>query len=117
MAEEDRCVHELAPGTCSICKVKTEPHLSECQACGELVIWVWSEKGKPMPIDAQAGGDPEKARFRKERTEYVEGRLRGIVHYVRRSELEANTRPLYTCHFDTCKERKRDGPERSAGDR
>lgn len=111
MTDDDRCIHELAPGTCSICSgrettiVKKEPHLSTCKDCEAPIVWVWSEKGKAMPIDAAPGGDPDKARFRKERTEQVGEVLRGIVHYVRNSELEDNVRPLYCCHFDTCTRR------------
>jgi hypothetical protein len=78
------------------------PHVSECAHCGAQVMWVRTENGKAMPIDADAGGPPGKARFRKERIERVEGRIIGIVHFMRDSEMEANTAPLYCCHFDTC---------------
>jgi hypothetical protein len=109
---DDECVHLLAPGTCSLCSgressVKKEPHVSECHDCGEPIMWVFSEKGKAMPIDVMPGGDPDKARFRKERTEVEGDRVKGIVHYVKRSELEDNVAPLYACHFDTCRERKK----------
>jgi hypothetical protein len=106
VSETAECIHDLALGTCSICKPQSppQPHISECKACGEPVMWVWSEKGKSLPIDVMPGGS-DKARFRKERTERDGEKLRGIVHFVRDSELEANTRPMYACHFDTCAER------------
>jgi hypothetical protein len=118
---DDLCMHELAPGTCSLCsgrekpthrgeqlELATEPHLSTCHDCGAEIVWVRSERDKPMPIDAELGGDPDKARFRKERAEYRAdiGKTVGIVHFVRDNELEANVRPLYACHFDTCPARK-----------
>jgi hypothetical protein len=112
------CPHDpihLTPQTCSLCKgtepaKPKEPHVSECSKCGEPIIWVYSEKGKPMPIDVMPGGDPDRARFRKERTEVDGDRVKGIVHFVRDSEIEDNTRPLYCCHFDTCAERDKEKP-------
>jgi hypothetical protein len=63
-----------------------------------------------MPLDAEAGklgpnGEPPK--FRKERVEEGEGGIRRkIVHFVGKEELEANTRPLYCSHFQTCPSRE-----------
>jgi hypothetical protein len=85
---------------------KAVPHVSTCDACGAPIVWVFTEKNKSMSIDAEPGGDPDKARFRKERTEERDGKTVGIVHFVKDRELEANTRPLYCCHFDTCPDRK-----------
>lgn len=121
MPPDERCIHELAMGTCSLCsgreqptrrveqpELGTEPHTSECKDCGGEIMWVRSEHDKGMPIDLEPGGDPDKARFRKERVEHRDGKTVGIVHFVRDNELEANTRPLYCCHFDTCPERKKE---------
>lgn len=107
MTDDDRCVHDLAPGTCSYCSgreatVKKVPHISECSACGEPITWVYSEKGKRLAIDVLAGGDPKKARFRKQRTEVEGEEIRGIVHFVRDDELPTNLAPLYCCHWDSC---------------
>lgn len=69
--------------------------MSQCKSCDAEIIWVTTENGKDMPIDAQPSPD---GRFRKER---VEGNKK-IVHYVRDNELEENTARLYTTHFETC---------------
>jgi hypothetical protein len=92
---------------CSLCKhpEKAEPHVSQCKACGADVMWVVTENERSMPIDVEPSGD--KARFRKERTEHRDGKIVGIVHFVKDSELAENTKPLYACHFDSCPERKK----------
>lgn len=104
MTDDERCIHDLTPATCSFCKgtePKKEPHVSECHDCGAPVMWVFSERGKAMPIDVESGGS-DKARFRKERTEHHDGKVVGIVHFVKDNEIEANTRQLYACHWDNC---------------
>ncbi len=107
----------MDPAWCSLCQhperiVRREwaeshtivdvPHLSECNACGEEIMWVRTEKGKSMPIDAEPGGNADKARFVKLRTMRVDGKIVGVVRYLWGRELEDNTRPLYASHFDTC---------------
>ena len=79
---------------------------TNCSSCGAEITWVYTEKGKAMPLDVEAGklgpkGEPPK--FRKERVEEGEGGIkRKIVHFVKDNEMEANTRPLYHSHFVTC---------------
>lgn len=75
--------------------------MSECKSCGAEILWVETEKGKQMPLDAKPSPD---GRFRKERVEHDAAmkRDRKIVHFVRDDELEENTRKLYTSHFATC---------------
>lgn len=75
--------------------------MSQCKSCGAEIVWVTTEKGRDMPIDAQPSPD---GRFRKERVEHNEqfNRDLKIVHFVRDSELEDNTARLYTSHFATC---------------
>jgi hypothetical protein len=81
-----------------------ENGVSHCSSCGAAIIWVHSEMHKPMPLDAEPGGqDP---RFRKERVELGEdGQEKKVVHYVKDSEMEANTARLYTSHFVSCPDR------------
>lgn len=82
--------------------------MAVCSSCGSEILWVYSEKGKAMPLDTVAGalgpkGEPP--RFRKERVEDDPrggGLTRKIVHFVKDNEMEANTRPLYQPHFVTC---------------
>lgn len=103
MSDDDLCMHLLAPGTCSICKSgptlrSAEPELpvTECASCPAEVMWVVTEKGKRMPIDAVP--DPINGRFRIESG--------NNVHFVKDSELEANTKPLYASHFQSCPDAK-----------
>jgi hypothetical protein len=99
MRDADVCIHELAPGTCSLCKNGPTPRAEErdeevarCASCEAPVIWVVTEKGKRMPIDAKP--DPVNGRFRI---------LKGdSVDFVKDSELEANVKPLFASHFATC---------------
>lgn len=112
--EDDLCIHELPPFSCSICKHGPTPRVEEaesersvqyCRSCEAEIVWVITENGKPMPIDAEPGGlgpKGEQPRFRKERVEMVDGKKRKIVHFVKDNEMEANTRPLYHSHFVTC---------------
>jgi hypothetical protein len=100
----ERCGHDLARGTCSICSGserarRQQSTTSECRSCHAEVIWVFTEKGRRMPIDAEPSAD---GRFRKERVDVVDGNQHRIVHFVRDDELEANTAPLYLSHFATC---------------
>lgn len=72
-----------------------------CGSCPAMMVWVKTEKGKPMPIDPEP--DPVRGRFR------IVGQLVGeapVVHYVKNSELEDNTKPLYASHFQTCPQAK-----------
>lgn len=111
------CKHGmLDPDWCDWCKhpEKMVPHVSLCGVCRAEVVWVRTEKGKSMPIDVEPGGDPDKARFRKERTVRVDQKIIGVVHFVRNNEIEANTRPLYCCHFETCKKPRPPAPTERA---
>lgn len=106
-APHEECPHGLARGTCSICsgleeRRKRDVHrTSDCQACGEAIMWCVSERGKKISIDAEPSSD---GRFAKVRVEPNGDR---IVHFVRDDELADNRAPLYTCHFDTCSARKK----------
>lgn len=104
------CPHGMLDADwCQLCKhpEKAEPHVSECNACQAPIMWVLTDaKRKSMPIDVEPGGDPAKARFRKERTERDGAKIVGVVHFVKDSELEANVKPLYCCHWDVCPNRK-----------
>lgn len=87
--------------------------MSQCKACNAEILWVITEKDKPMPLDMEPGGlgpKGEPPRFRKER---VEGDKK-IVHFVKDAEMETNTKPLYQSHFVSCPEaaefrKKKDG--------
>lgn len=56
---DDLCIHDLAPGTCTIClhgPTPRGPELreSECRSCGAGVIWGINPKtGKRNPLDAE----------------------------------------------------------------
>jgi hypothetical protein len=63
---------------------------------------VVTENGKKMPLDPVPPGDGT-GRLRKERLLPNGDKL---VHFVKDSELEANTSPLYTSHFQTCVDAK-----------
>ena len=69
--------------------------MSVCKSCGITITWVTTSNTKSMPIDAAPSAD---GRFVKTR---VEGEKK-FVRRLRESELEANTRPLYMSHFQTC---------------
>lgn len=71
-----------------------------CRSCQAPIIWVKTEKGKPMPLDAESGGDG--ANFIKLR---VDPNGDKIVHFVKGRELETNTAPLYRSHFVSCPNR------------
>lgn len=106
MADE-LCPHDLTPQTCSICKHgPTKPEdrpdeTSHCRTCQAEIIWVVTEKGKKMPIDAEPTSSDD-GRFRKERLDPNGDK---VVHFVRDDELASNDRPLYASHFQTCPDR------------
>ena len=97
----DLCKHDLDPATCSTCLhgvSKPEPKRSHgtCRSCQAEILWVETENCKTMPLDAESGGPDAHFRF-------VKGKD-NVVHFVKRSEKEANTDPLYASHFITCED-------------
>jgi hypothetical protein len=100
---EAECIHGLEHG-CTIClhgpTPRNETPISQCRSCDADIIWVVTEKGKKMPLDAEP--HPE-GTFRKERVDANGDR---IVHFVTEGiERADNNRPLYQSHFATCPER------------
>ena len=98
------CIHGLTPESCTIClhgpsRPGPERKYSTCRTCGADVVWVVTEKGKPMPLDVDAGGG---GRFR---AEYENASHDTVVHFVKDSEMADNDQPLYTSHFATCPDR------------
>lgn len=98
------CIHGMVPGQCSIClkgpTPRAEVGTSECRSCQAPIVWVITEKGRKMPVDVAPSDD---GRFRKVR---VEANGDKLVHFVKDSEMEANTAKLYASHFQTCPEAK-----------
>lgn len=74
---------------------------SRCRtpSCDALIIWVLSEKGKRMPLDAEPvdPSTPNKGTFVKS---YVDDKGNGVVHAMHHDE--TTTKPRYTSHFATC---------------
>ena len=105
MADEE-CPHGLTAMSCSICKngptlrsPDPELRVDRCRSCEEPVIWVVTEKAKPMPLDATP--DPVNGRFI-----IVEARRSAITRRStsrsRTPELEDNFKPMYASHFQSC---------------
>jgi hypothetical protein len=68
--------------------------MARCRDCENEVIWVSTESGKSMPLDAK----PD------DRGKWV------LIKGVTRRAIDVDGRLhrlFYTCHFDTCSERER----------
>jgi hypothetical protein len=102
MNEDELCIHEMVPSHCTICLHGPTPReraeTAQCGSCEAPVIWSITEKGKRMPLNAEPSPS---GRFRIVGTE-INGTVH--VHYVKNSELEANTSSLYDSHFASCPE-------------
>jgi len=97
------CPHDLEPSTCSIClhgpsQRGSEDTTSTCKTCGAEIVWVVTEKGKRMPLDADPHAD---GRFIKLRLDPDGSK---VVHFLSVGEQVANTKPTYESHFSTCPE-------------
>lgn len=100
MAEEE-CIHGLTGRTCTICIYGPEPRASErpqtssCRSCEAEIIWVETEKGKKMPIDADPSAD---GRFELSSDgKSVHCHPAGVA-----AQLRVLGRDLYSSHFETC---------------
>lgn len=70
--------------------------MSKCKSCDAEIIWVKTEKGKSMPIDAEPSVEGQflKVRVDENGTKHVQ--------YLGEREAADCTRPLYLSHFATC---------------
>lgn len=99
---EELCIHDLAPNTCATClhgptpRVEHDNDFGECRSCHAAIIWVVTENGTRMPLDPEPSSDGMYVKLR------VDGNGDKVVHFVKRTEMEANTKMLYTTHFVTC---------------
>jgi hypothetical protein len=100
----DECLHGLTPQTCSICREGPTPRTeqsdaghSQCRSCGADILWVITDKNHSrMPLDVEPTSE---GRFIKL---HVDPDGNKIVHALKNSELEPNTKPTYASHFQTC---------------
>ena len=94
MNSAEECIHGLTGRSCTICIHGPAPRsvdrqISECRSCSAAIIWVETEKGKKMPIDAEPGTG---GRFALS----ADGRTVSFVHtHLARDD-------LYASHFETC---------------
>ena len=63
--------------------------MNVCKSCGAPIIWVRTENGKMMPLDA----NPD--------TEGTIGIVDGVAHFIA-SELRFVNSKFYHSHFSTC---------------
>lgn len=89
---------------------ETAVNPSLCPTCSADVTWVTDEKNRKLPIDKEP--NLEGARYRKEKMDPSGTKW---VYRVKDDELEANTKPLYTSHFDTCPGEEVEGERREDG--
>lgn len=99
MTVDLECIHGLTPASCTICIHGPTPRtlddvtISTCRSCEAEIIWVETEKGKRMPIDAEPGPG---GRF----TLSDDGKTVAFVHtHMARDD-------LYSSHFETCPDSK-----------
>lgn len=69
-----------------------EPQRGECRSCRRPILWVRTESGKPMPLDAKPRPDGNVV---------VRG---GRAVYLSRDSTATDTR--YVSHFATCAQGK-----------
>lgn len=102
MSDDDLCIHELDPRTCSLCLHGTArtresvPPETECGSCHAAIRWVVTAKGKAMPIDADPSEDGAFV---------INGRsLTGdtLVEFVKPSFRPMTSADRYSSHFATC---------------
>lgn len=96
----DECIHGLTGRTCTICihgpeeRASDRPQTSECRSCEAEIIWVETEKGRRMPIDA----DPSPGgRFALS----ADGKT---VAFVPPHSSVGGRGDLHCSHFETCPE-------------
>jgi hypothetical protein len=77
-----------------------EVGVNRCRSCQAEVVWVITERGRRMPLDAEP-------RYDGNVVIQVDAEGQEVGHYLRRGDVLKPGTPRYVSHFSTCPDAER----------